>query len=124
MAQDKYLFNNKDIVQPDSGLGYDFETTYSEDTTRLKSGGLHETALFTVESLAFKATNIPIAKVAALLSEVVGKRFQFHYLSAYYGTWRTDTFYVGKGTMEIGEVIEGKEIASIAFNCVGVNKVV
>lgn len=125
MAQDRYLFNGVDIVQPDEGLGYDFETTYSADTTRITSGPLHETALFTVESLAFKASNIPAAKVAQLLQAVIQKRFTFHYFSAYYGYWRTDTFYVGKHSMQIGDVLEGGEVFdNISFNIVGVNPVV
>lgn len=125
MAQDRYLFDGYDIVQPDKGLGYEFETTYSSDTTRIMSGGLHETALFTVEQLQFKASGVPLAKVAQLLQTVVGRRFTFHYLSAYYGTWRTDTFYVGKQSLNIGEVREGTElIDEISFNIVGVNPVV
>lgn len=122
MAQDRYLFDNQDIVQPDKGLGYEFETTYSSDTTRVKSGPLHETALFTVEQLQFKASGVPLAKVAQLLQTVVGRRFNFHYLSLYYGIWRTDTFYVGKQSLSIGEVCEGTElIDEISFNIVGVN---
>lgn len=124
MSQQKYLFNNLDIVQPDSGLGYDFETTYSEDTTRIKSGKLHETPLFTVEALSFKASSVPLAKVSQLLTQIVGRRFTFTYLSSYYGGWRTDTFYVGKGSLEIGQAQEGNEFASISFNIVGVNPLI
>lgn len=124
MAQDRFLFNGVNIVQPDDGLGYDFETTYSGDTTRIMSGKLQETALFTVESFSFKASNLPLATVSALLSAIVGQRFTFHYLSMYYGTWRTDTFYVGKGSLSIGPVLEGGEIiSSVQFNIVGVNPV-
>ncbi|MBR2716429.1 MAG: hypothetical protein IKD79_01670 [Oscillospiraceae bacterium] len=124
MAQERFLFDNTDIVQPDDGLGYDFETTYSEDTTRVMSGALCETALFTVEALSFKASNIPLATASALLRAVTGRRFSFHYLSAYYGTWRTDTFYVGKGSLSIGPVLEGGEkISSVQFNIVGVNPI-
>lgn len=124
MAQDRYLFDGYDIVQPDKGLGYEFETTYSSDTTRLRNGELHETPMFTVEQLQFKATGVPLAKAAQLLQTVVGRQFSFHYLSAYYGTWRTDTFYVGKQSLSIGEVREGTElIDEISFNIVGVNPI-
>lgn len=124
MAQHKFLFNGTDILQPDDGLGYDFETTYSEDTTRIMSGPLHETALFTVESFSFKATGVPLATVSALLRVIMEQRFTFHYLSMYYGSWRTDTFYVGKGSLSLGPVLEGGEyISSVQFNIIGVNPV-
>ena len=124
MAQERFLFDGVDIVQPDDGLGYDFETTYSEDTTRVMSGELHATPLFTVEAFSFKASNVPLATAAALLSAVVGRNFQFRYLSLYYGRWRTDTFYVGKGSLSVGPVLEGDEaISSISFTIVGVNTI-
>ena len=50
MAQDYLKINNVIIATPDEGLGYDFETTYSEDTGRVQNGVLHLTPLFTVES--------------------------------------------------------------------------
>ena len=116
--------NGVQIWQPDEGIQYNFETTYSEDTQRVITGVLVETPLFTVEQLGYEATNIPICAASAILQMVVGKRFSLTYFSLYYGTWRTDTFYVGKGGANIGRLNpEDMILESLSFNMQGVNPI-
>lgn len=47
MAQDRMRINGEDIWQPDEGLQYNTETTYTEDSTRVMTGAAHFTPLFT-----------------------------------------------------------------------------
>lgn len=125
MAQEKITINGITIWQPDKGLAYSFETTYTEDSTRIQSGTGYFTPLFTVEQLGYTATNIPTGKVKEILQVIAkGASFPLHYYSLYYGTWRTDTFYVGQGQSSIGELIEGNEYCeSFSFNMTGVNPI-
>lgn len=125
MAQEKITFNGTVIKQPDEGLKYSFETTYSEDSTRVQTGVLHTTPLFTVESYGYEATGLTIQEMKTILQIVAkGKHFKMHYFSPYYGTWRDDTFYVGKGSLTIGTLRQDKELFdSLSFNIVGVNPI-
>ena len=51
-----------------------------------------------------------------------GKPFTVRYLSAHYGKWRTDEFYVGKGTLTVGSWEASEErYDELSFNLVGVN---
>lgn len=123
MAQEKMRINGSDVKQPDEGLGYNFETTYSDDTVRVQSGVMHLTALFTVESFSYSATNLTSDEMSAILQKVAkGRRFKLHYRSPYYGKWRDDYFYVGKGSLKIGTWKEKEErYDSLSFNMIGVN---
>lgn len=125
MAQEYVKINGKKIKQPDAGLGYDFETTYTEDSTRVKSGTGHFTSLFTVESLSYEASLLTVSEMKEILQEVAkGNSFPLHYFSPYYGTWRDDEFYVGKGSLSIGALNEGGELYdSLSFNMIGVNPI-
>lgn len=125
MAQDYLKINNVIIATPDEGLGYDFETTYSEDTGRVQNGVLHLTPLFTVESFSYSLSNVPAEEVTKILKLVAkGKKFDFHYYSLFYGTWRTDRFYVGKGSISIGRLNASNErVDSFSMNIVGVNPI-
>lgn len=125
MAQDKIKINDKEIFQPDEGLGYDFETTYAEDSGRVQSGKMHASPLFTVEALGYEATDIPVADAATILREVAtGKFFTLHYFSPYYNEWRDAKFYVGKGSLAIGRLTANDErISSLSFNMIGVDKI-
>lgn len=125
MAQEKITFNGVTIKQPDEGLGYDFETTYTDDSTRVQSGVLHSTPLFTVESYSYSASWLTIQEMKQILQIVAkGKPFRMHYFSPYYGTWRDDLFYVGNGSLSIGTLREDKEkFESLSFNIVGVNPI-
>ena len=125
MAQEKIKIDNTLIRQPDSGLAYGFETTYTADSNRDESGDLHETMMFTVESLGYAATGLSSTEMSQILQLVVGRRFQLRYFSPYYGAWRTDTFYVGKGSLAITYLTEGEErYDGLAFNMVGVHPIV
>lgn len=123
MARNKIKMNNIEIVQPDEGLGYDFETTYSEDTTRTFSGGLYMTPLFTVEAFSYKASKVTAAQAKTILQIVAtGGKFTMFYYSVYYGAWRTDTFYVGKGSLSVGQIDNNTGLVDeISFNIIGVN---
>ena len=117
--------NNIQIRQPDSALGYAFESTYSDGTTRAISGPLHEEVLFTVEQLSYTASFLSIQEMKQILQIIAkGKRFLLHYFSPYYGAWRDDSFYVGKGSLSIGRLnIDRERFESLSFNMIGVNPI-
>ncbi len=121
--QDVIKMNGKTILQPDEGLGYDFETTYTDDSTRVQSGVLHASAMFTVEAFSYEATWVGLEDMKTILQIVAkGKPFTLHYFSPYYGTWRDGRFYVGKGSLEIGRLNTAEErFDSLSFNMIGVN---
>lgn len=123
MAQEYIKMNNTVICQPEEGLGYDFETTYTEDSTRVMSGVLHATPLFTVEAFSYQASQVTVAEMRNILQIIAkGRTFTLHYFSPYYGAWRDDLFYVGKGSLEIGRLNEQEEVYdSLSFNMIGVN---
>lgn len=125
MAQEQITINGVRIKQPETGLGYSFETTYTDDSTRVQSGVLHSTPLFTVESFSYSAKWLTVDEMATLLRLVAkGKNFRLHYFSPYYGKWRDDTFYVGQGSLSVGALRKDKEMfESISFNMVGVNPI-
>lgn len=123
--QDYIKLNGTVIVQPDEGLSYDFETTYTEDSTRTMSGRAYATAMFTVESFGYTATWVPAKEMTKILQIVAkGRPFTLHYFSPYYGKWRDDEFYVGKGSLSIGRLNAAEEIfENLSFNMIGVNPV-
>ena len=125
MAQNYITINNTRIKQPDTGLGYDFETTYSEDSTRTQDGVAHFTPLFTVEAFSYKATNLTTDEMKTILQLITrGHNFTLHYFSPYFGTWRNDTFYVGKGSLSISRLNEDTELFDeLSFNMIGVNPI-
>jgi hypothetical protein len=125
MAQNYITINGVKIKQPDEGLGYSFETTYTSDSTRVQSGAMHATPMFTVESFSYVASDLTIAEMQTILQKVAkGGNFTLHYFSPYYGQWRDDTFYVGKGSLEIGRLTEdGEYFDSLSFNMVGVTPI-
>lgn len=120
---DKYTLNGVAIRQPESGMGYNFETTYTSDTTRVQSGKLYTSRMFTTEQLAYKATGLSVEEMKTIL-QIIGKggTYTLHYWSPYYGAWRDDTFYTGKGSLEIGYLnVASGLYDSLSFNMVGVN---
>ena len=122
--QDLIRINGVDIFQPDEDLGYAIETTFTEDSTRLQSGGANFVPMFTVEQLSYQATDIPIEKATEILQMVgKGESFTLHYFSVFYGGWRDGTFRVGKSnTISIGSLEEGNEKLSVlSFNMTGDN---
>lgn len=123
--QEMYMINDIEIFQPDKGLQSSFETTYSSDSTRVQSGVMHATPLFTVEQFSYTATDIPIEDAKVILEQIIkGFSFKLHYFSPYYGIWRDDTFRVGKGQFSIGCLKEGGEkLESLSFNMTGDNPI-
>lgn len=124
MEQEKVKINGIAFRQPDEGMQYEFETTYSEDSTRVIEGKLHDTPLFTVEKFTYSITGLKAKEVSQLLQNIVAKHFTLHYYSPYYGTWRDDEFYVGKGSLKIRRVnLNSEYYDSISFNMIGVNPI-
>ena len=123
--QDTIKINGIEIFQPDEGLQSSFETTYSSDSTRTQNGVMHATPLFTVEQFGYSATDIPIEDAKVILQQIIkGNPFTLHYYSPFYGTWRDDTFRVGKGQFSIGSLEEdGEKLESLSFNMTGDNPI-
>ena len=124
MMQEKLLFNGIEIKQPDSGaLGVNFDTTFTEDSGSIMSGTAFVAPLFTVESYSYEATDLTLEEMSQILQIVAkGKIFKCRYLSAYYGKWRTDEFYVGKGSLNVGTWQTSEEkYDKLSFNIIGVN---
>lgn len=119
--QDKIKINGIEIFQPDEGLKSSFETTYSEDSTRLQSGEANFIPLFTVEQFSYSASDVPIADASVILQQIIkGEAFKLHYFSPYYGKWRDGMFRVGQGQFTIGTLEEyGEKISSLTFNMTG-----
>ena len=114
--------NDVVVKQPDKGLGYDFETTYSEDSVRVQSGILHLTPLFTVEAFSYTASDVKEDEMQEILQLVAkGHPFTLYYRSPYYGGWRSGEFYVGKGSLKVGRWKEDVETYdTLSFNMIGV----
>lgn len=121
--QDLIRINGVDIYPPDEGLGYAFESTYTEDSTRLQSGDANFVPMFTVEQLSYVASDIPMSEATKILKLIAkGQAFTLHYFSVYYGGWRDGTFRVGKGSLNIGSLEEDNEtLSSLSFNMTGDN---
>lgn len=119
--QDKIRINDIEIFQPDEGLKNSYETTYSEDSTRLQSGEANFVPLFTVEQFGYSASDIPVADASVILQNVIkGEAFKLHYFSPYYGKWRDGMFRVGQGQLTIGTLKENEEkLSSLSFNMTG-----
>lgn len=119
--QDKIRINDIEIFQPDSGLQSSFETTYTEDSTRLQNGEANFVPLFTVEQFSYNATDIPVADASVILQQIIkGEKFKLHYFSPFYGKWRDGMFRVGQGQFSIGTLEDGDEkLSSLSFNMTG-----
>lgn len=123
--QEYLTLNGIRIKQPDEGLGYEFESTYTEDSTRAMNGTLYFTSLFTVESFTYNASWLTKEEMSQILQIVApGKQYTLHYLSPYYGVWRDGLFYTGKGSLVIGRWNEEEErYEGLSFNMIGVNPI-
>lgn len=119
--QDKIRINGLDIYQPDEGLQYSFETTYTSDSTRLQSGSANFVPMFTVEQFGYTATDIPMAEATKILQMIdKGQAFTLHYYSLHYGRWRDGKFRVGKGSLSIGSLkVDKEKVSSLTFNMTG-----
>ena len=124
----KYLFDGKDIAQPLTPVKEDWETTYTPDSGRVMSGNAILDPMFTVESFGLEFANLTPEQVSELLQVVVPRAskntFSFTYYSPYYGKWRTDEFYTGKGTLNIRRAKDDDtRYERISFNVIGVNPI-
>lgn len=119
------MINDIEIFQPDEGLKSSFETTYTEDSTRLQTGEANFVPLFTVEQFSYSATDIPVAEASVILQQIIkGEAFKLHYFSPFYGAWRDGMFRVGQGQFSIGTVEEnGEKLSSLSFNMTGENPI-
>lgn len=122
MTQQKYLINGVEIWQPDQDLDWNYETTYTEDSTRTQDGVGHFTEMFTTESFAYQASHVPVAEWAKMAQMIIGRKFDLYAWNPYFGRWMTMRCYVGKGTLNIGTLEEGHErYSSISFNMVDIH---
>ena len=119
MAQKKILINGVEIWQPDEELGWNYETTYTNDSGNTQDGVGHITPMFTKESFSYPASKMPAAEASKILKLVVGKTFSLYAWNPYFGKWMTMRCYVGKGSMNIKTLKEGDEtMSNISFNMV------
>lgn len=124
MAQEKLKINDVIVFQPKELINWDFETTYSDGSTRSQLGTGYFDELFTVEQYQYQAEDIPAIEASKILKMVVGKKFQLHYFSPYFGEWRTDKFFVGKGSVNIETLKDNQEIyKSLTINMTGINPI-
>lgn len=122
MAQEKYKFNNVEIFQPDQDLAWNFETTYTPDSTRTTSGDGHFTEMFTTESFGYQASHVPVAEWTKMSQMIVGRKFDLWAWNPHFGKWRNHRVYVGQGSLNIGTLEENRErYSSISFNMIDIN---
>jgi hypothetical protein len=122
MAQKKILFNNT-VVKVPTVFAPQFEITFSEDSTRSMTGVLYKKPQFTVEAYKMEWKHLSLTEMSTILQIVDhGDNFTVYYPSAHHGEWRTDTFYVGRGEMDMGSIEEnGEYYNSLSFNIVCIN---
>ena len=122
MAQEYIKFNDTIIHQPEE-FTESFASTSTSDSGRTQDGVMHNTTMFTVESFAFKATNMHPWEASQIMQMIVGQqRFKAHYFSPYYGTWRDDYFYVSQGSISAVSVKSGVEnLTDLSFNMICIN---
>lgn len=125
MAQEYIRMNGIIVRQPDTGLTWDVETTYGHGSGRAITGVAQVDPLFTVEALGYTATGINDRDLRQILQIVAkGEIFDLHYYSPFFGMWRTDEFYMGRGSLIVRSLEEGKEMYdSISFQMTGVNPI-
>lgn len=121
MAQKKIKINDTDIWQPDEDLAWDYETTYTPDSTRSQDGMGHFTEMFTTESFGYKASHVPVAEWSKISKMIIGKKFDLYCFNPHFGKWMTHRCYVGKGSLSIKTLEDGQEkYSSISFNIVDI----
>lgn len=121
------LIDGYKIKQPDR-FEPNWATTYTEDSGRVMSGKAFLDPMFTVESYAFEATSLTKTEAKEILQRIVPRpskpTFKLTYYSWFYGEWRTDTFYVGQGTLKCTTLKENEEeLENISCDIIGVNPI-
>lgn len=126
MTQQRIGIDGYDKKQPDV-FEPDWETTYSDDSGRVMSGVASLDPLFSAESYTYEVGDLTKEEAREILSRIVPRpskpTFQLHYYSWFYGKWRTDTFYVGKGSIKCRTLEENHERCTITCNMIGVNPI-
>lgn len=114
-----------EIAQPERGMGYSYETTYTEDSGRVQSGTAIVAPMFTVKSYSYSRTHPTVAQVAQILSFIAGGgKYEMYAFNPKTGTWGWDVYYTGKGDMSIGYLTpDGGHYDSFSFNAVGVKPI-
>lgn len=122
--QDKIKMNGVVIKQPDKGLKWSWETKYSTDSGRTQGGSNNVKPLFTVEQYSYSATDLTIKEVQEILQIIaLGKKFTLHYFSPFKGKWTDGKFYVGQGSISIGQLkVDEEKFESLSFNMENVEK--
>ena len=120
--QERMTMNGIEIWQPDTGLKYSTETTFTQGSFRAMNGIGYFDPLFTVEQLGYVATNVPQPEVTKILQIIDNaKKFTLHYFSMHYGKWKDGIFHVGQGNYDVGSWKVGEEyVKSLSFNMTGV----
>lgn len=113
------------IAQPECGMSFNYETTYTEDSGRIQSGKAVVSPMFTVKSYSYERTHPTVAEVKTILSYIAkGKKYEMYAFNPLTGQWGWDVYYTGKGDMSIGYLsADGGHYDSFAFNAVGVNPI-
>ncbi len=114
-----------EIAQPEQGMGFNYETTYTEDSGRVQSGKAIVTPIFTVKSYTYTRAHPTVAEVAQILTYIIGGgKYEMYAFDPKTGTWGWDVYYTGRGDMSIGYLCpDGGHYDSFSFNAVGVNPI-
>ena len=126
MAQDKFKLgktanNLITVAQPLGDMANGGETTYTEDSGRVKSGRTILKTLFTVEQYSLNFVNLTRTELHQIMNIIgKGKPFYMHYFSTYENKWQTKQFYCGRYSNTITTLKDGEERFSQSFNVEGV----
>lgn len=114
-----------EIAQPDKGLGFNYETTYTEDSGRIQSGTAIVAPMFTVKSYSYSREHPKTTEVAQILGYIAsGAKFEMYAFDPITNSWGWDVYYVGQGSMSVGLLTsDGGHYDSFVFNAVGVNPI-
>lgn len=123
---EKIKMNNIEIAQPDTGLRYSLETTFTSDSTRLPSGSAVFTPMFTAEAFDYTRTGLTGEEMQTIL-QIIGRGmpFMLHYHSPFYNGWRDAPFRVGKvDNIAIGQLNDETGLYdSLSFHMTGENPI-
>lgn len=116
--EEQYMINGIPIYDPDAEAGGSWETTYTSDSGRTTSGFANIVPMFTVWQETYVATDIPVEEASKIINLICrGGFINYHYFSLLKNEWRTDIFYVGKGSHKIGSLDRKTgRLASLSFN--------
>lgn len=109
------------IAQPLGDMGVEHETTYTEDSGRVKTGDAVVKPLFTVYQYQLAFENLTKAQMKQITNIVkTGKKFWMHFFSVADAEWVTKQFYCGKFSSPIATLKNGNERFDMSFNVEGV----